>query len=224
MNSVSELCDSSQYLHGLIAATTNGSIDKADPVHAELKSFQLVFKQIKKTPELLRIMLQNEFLFTGVIDVFSKNAPKKPEELLVPDWYSSNFVIPSSADLPRWLSKCIHERRKGNTSVILLPCRTNTKWFTRLVMCAADELRFIEGRLTMPGFKTQTPFPDCLAIFKGGEKDRTFKKGSVAGVGIFSCKTAFSDDQTTFTNKHDEKEEDDDEEEEEEDDDDTLMV
>lgn len=221
MNTIASLPDSSAFLHGLVECTTSGSVAKADALHADIKSFQVVFKQLKKTPELLRIMMQNEFSFEGVVDIYAKNVPAKVADLLVPDWYKSTFVVPPYSALPQWLAKCIAERRKGNTVVIVLPSRTNTKWFTRLVVCAADEIRFIEGRLTMPGFKVQSPFPDCIAIFKGSASPKPdAPREPKASVGIIACRSAFTDDTAKFSLRNDEEEV----EEDDEDDDVSLVM
>lgn len=221
MNTVASLPDSNAFLHGLVDCTTSGSVDKADALHADIKSFQVVFKQLRKTPELLRIMMQNEFNFEGVVDIYAKNAPANRADLLIPDWYKSTFVIPPYSNLQQWLGKCILERQRGNTTVIVIPSRTNTKWFTRLVVSAADELRFIEGRLTMPGFKIQSPFPDCIAIYKGDAAARpVIPREPKSSVGIIACRSSFTDDTARFSvqkERMDTQDEEDNEEEEEED-------
>ncbi len=221
MNTVANLPDGTSFLHGLVECTTTGSVNKADALHADIKSFQVVFKQLRKTPELLRMMMQNEFRFEGVVDIYAKNAPANRADLLIPDWYKSTFVVPSYSNLQQWLNKCILERQKGNTTVIVLPSRTNTKWFTRLVVSAADELRFIEGRLTMPGFKVQSPFPDCIAIYKGDAAARpSIPREPKSSVGIIACRSSFTDDTAKFSIQKEQmdtqEEEEEDEEEEEE--------
>lgn len=54
--------------------------------------------------------------------------------------------------------------------VMLLPARTDTKWFHEYVYNKA-EIRFIKGRLKFGNAQNSAPFPSMIVIFKGrGEK------------------------------------------------------
>lgn len=53
-----------------------------------------------------------------------------------------------------------------SVGVMLLPARTDTKWWHNDVLPAADELRFIRGRLTFGKASAPAPFPSVLAIFR----------------------------------------------------------
>ena len=56
----------------------------------------------------------------------------------------------------------------GTTIVMLLPVRTDTKWFHDFVYENPDvEIRFIRGRLKFGYCKNPAPFPSMLVIFKG---------------------------------------------------------
>lgn len=214
MQRVESLPGGAEILRDLIACKTNGTVRRADDCHAQIKSFQAVFKNLQKTPELLRLLLQNEFNFEGMINAFSVKMASQCDSLLKEPWFKSTFVVPHYSNVKQWLQKCIAERAKGNIIAILLPARTNTHWFTDLVINSADEVRFVEGRMTMPGFKTQSPFPDCIAIFAPAP-DGTIKPAkqtrSGAGVGIITgsiaCKTSFTDDKTEFLENEDEESE-----------------
>lgn len=50
--------------------------------------------------------------------------------------------------------------------VMLLPARTDTKWFHEIILPNAKEIRFIKGRLKFGGSKNSAPFPSMLVIFK----------------------------------------------------------
>jgi phage N-6-adenine-methyltransferase len=68
-----------------------------------------------------------------------------------------------------WVKKGLDESRKGKTVVMLLPARTDTKYFHDFVLPNA-EIRFIRGRLKFSGHHNPAPFPSMLAIFHGDPK------------------------------------------------------
>lgn len=53
----------------------------------------------------------------------------------------------------------------GATVVMLLPARTDTKWFHEYIYGKA-EIRFIKGRLKFGNSKNSAPFPSMVAIFR----------------------------------------------------------
>jgi site-specific DNA-methyltransferase (adenine-specific) len=55
-----------------------------------------------------------------------------------------------------------------NDVVMLLPARTDTKYFHEYIYNKA-EIRFIKGRLKFGGAKCHAPFPSMIVIFKGGK-------------------------------------------------------
>ena len=60
----------------------------------------------------------------------------------------------------------MEESERGATVVMLLPARTDTKWFHEYVLGRA-EIRFIRGRIKFNGAQN-APFPSLLAIYKRG--------------------------------------------------------
>lgn len=78
------------------------------------------------------------------------------------------FVNPPYGKLtPIFLEKALREIQAGrcDLAVFLIFARTDTKWFHRLVLPAAQEIVFLEGRLTFEGADGSSPFPSLLAIF-----------------------------------------------------------
>jgi hypothetical protein len=53
--------------------------------------------------------------------------------------------------------------------VMLLPARTDTRWFHRYIYHRA-EIRFVAGRLHFGGSKSGAPFPSMVVIFKEARK------------------------------------------------------
>jgi phage N-6-adenine-methyltransferase len=59
-----------------------------------------------------------------------------------------------------WRQSVVH----GVEIVMLLPARTDTKWWHDYVRYAA-EIRFIRGRLSFEGSNGPAPFPSCIVVF-----------------------------------------------------------
>lgn len=59
-----------------------------------------------------------------------------------------------------WLAKA----REAAVAVYLLPARTDTKWWHDYAL-AADEIRFIRGRLKFGGAQYNAPFPSCVLVY-----------------------------------------------------------
>lgn len=83
------------------------------------------------------------------------------------EWGKVNFVNPPYSQIKKWVKKAYDEQAKEKTVVMLIPSRTDTKWWHNYVM-KADEIRFIRGRLKFSGHKNNAPFPSCVVVFNGG--------------------------------------------------------
>ena len=65
-----------------------------------------------------------------------------------------------------WVKKAYEEhQRTGCTVVMLLPSRTDVRWFHDYILGKA-EIRFIKGRLKFGGNKNSAPFPSIVAIYR----------------------------------------------------------
>ena len=65
-----------------------------------------------------------------------------------------------------WVKKCYEESRKpGTTVVMLIPARTDTRYFHEFIYHKAKEIRFIKGRLKFGNAKNAAPFPSMIVIF-----------------------------------------------------------
>lgn len=116
-----------------------------------------------KTPKAFFQALDAEFSFD-----FDPCPPNPKFDGLSVSWGKSNFVNPPYNELSKWLSRGYKEHQMGNKVVFLIPSRTDTKWWHEIVM-KADEIRFIKGRLTFEGAKSNAPFPSCVVVFLGEE-------------------------------------------------------
>ena len=64
------------------------------------------------------------------------------------------------------LKKAYTDQKKYNNAIVmLLPARTDTKWFHEYIYGKA-EIRFIKGRLKFGDSKNSAPFPSMVVIFR----------------------------------------------------------
>lgn len=63
-----------------------------------------------------------------------------------------------------WVQKAVQSALEGATVVMLLPARTDTKWFHQWIYRRA-EIRFLSGRLKFGGAKNSAPFPSMVVAF-----------------------------------------------------------
>lgn len=71
---------------------------------------------------------------------------------------------PYGRELPKWVKKSYEESKKGALVVMLLPARTDTRWFHDYIYGKAD-IRFLKGRLKFGDSKNAAPFPSMVVIF-----------------------------------------------------------
>jgi site-specific DNA-methyltransferase (adenine-specific) len=92
---------------------------------------------------------------------------KKEQDGLQYSWAGhSVFVNPPFSDIKAWVEKSYLSSLKPNTRVVMLvPARTDTKWFHKYVT-RAREVRFIEGRLKFGGSDNSAPFPSMIVVFE----------------------------------------------------------
>ena len=73
---------------------------------------------------------------------------------------------PYGREIGRWVEKAYKTvEQNKNTVVMLLPARTDTKWFHEYIYGKA-EVRFIKGRLKFGGAKNSAPFPSMVVVFR----------------------------------------------------------
>ena len=114
------------------------------------------------TPECVYRELNNEFHFND-----DGCALYEKRDGLEREWGTRTFVNPPYGRLiGRWIRKAYAESKRGKLVVMLLPARTDTKWWHEYAM-KADEIRFCRGRLHFDNSKYSAPFPSAIIIFKG---------------------------------------------------------
>jgi hypothetical protein len=210
MSRIEDLNNANHVLNSMAKCDSYGGASNGSRSHAAIKGFNMIFEKLTKTPDLIRLLLQSEFQFEGVVNAYTSGCSHS--QLLATEWYDSVFVIPHYSDMAKWMKKCNEQRQKGRVVVCILPSRTNTQWFHDEVLSAAtNELRFIKGRITMPGFKSQSPYPDAICIFRPNkssadalssmdeEEEGGHLFGNARSVAIMACSTSFTSGTTNFS-------------------------
>jgi len=118
-------------------------------------------RQNWKTPKAFYQALDAEFGFD-----FDPCPPNPEFDGLNVSWKDRNFVNPPYKNLADWVKKSYEESKTGKTCVMLIPSRTDTRWWHDYVM-KASEIRFIKGRLKFDEHKFSAPFPSCVVVFSG---------------------------------------------------------
>lgn len=132
-------------------------------------------RQDWKTPKAVYDGLNKEFNFD-----FDPCPPVYLEDGLQRSWGCANFCNPPYGRkiTGLWVSKGIYEWvTRDATVVFLLPSRTDTKWFHKLLKVEA-EFRFIKGRLKFDDQKNGAPFPSVIVVLRG--KNHTLVSVKVA--------------------------------------------
>ena len=135
--------------------------------NSKRKSYQQVMwkgdNQFAQTPPEVWKWLEERY--GNVFDPCPKNP--QTDGLQIP-WEKTNYVNPPYNECGKWMKKCVEETSKGNTSICLIPARTNTNWFHDWVAPFAYEIIFIRNGVRFVGYKRKSPFPVCMVVFKPG--------------------------------------------------------
>lgn len=73
---------------------------------------------------------------------------------------------PYGREIGLWVKKAYEESLSGQLVVMLLPARTDTKWFHDYILGKA-EIRFVRGRLKFGDSNNSAPFPSMVIVYNG---------------------------------------------------------
>ena len=124
------------------------------------------------TPQAFFDKLNEEFHFTLDVCALPENA--KCENYYTPEqdglsmpWTGVCWCNPPyGREIGQWVRRGFFASVAGATVVMLLPARTDTKWFHEYIYKKAD-IRFIKGRLKFGDSNNSAPFPSMVVVFKG---------------------------------------------------------
>lgn len=96
------------------------------------------------------------------------------ENGLLQNWMNPTYVNPPyGRKLGEWIKKAYVESVLGNKVVMLIPARTDTKWFHQYIYNRPKvEVMFLKGRLKMWDYNTNkphphsAPFPSMVVVFR----------------------------------------------------------
>jgi phage N-6-adenine-methyltransferase len=132
-----------------------------------------------ETPQGFFDKLDKEFVFSLDVCATGKNSKckyyiDKEADGLDTKWDEGVWFCnpPYGRGIGKWVKKAVQESLLGNSGVMLLPARTDTKWFsyiwnhkTHRPRKWVREVRFIKGRLKFGGAKSAAPFPSVVVVF-----------------------------------------------------------
>jgi hypothetical protein len=133
-------------------------------------------KQDWCTPQQFFDELDAEFHF--VLDAAATHQNSKCKRCFTPEddgliqnWDMGGAVYcnpPYGKEIGLWVKKAYEEAQKGTTIVMLIPARTDTKYFHEYIYHKA-EIRFVKGRLKFTDEngtpKGTAPFPSMVVIY-----------------------------------------------------------
>ena len=125
------------------------------------------------TPQNLFDKLNNKYHFT--LDPCSTVENHKCDKFytieddgLIKDWSNETVFVnpPYGRELYKWVKKCYEEGLNGTKIVLLIPSRTDTKYFHEFLYNKNNvKIEFIKGRLKFGDSNNSAPFPSLLAYF-----------------------------------------------------------
>lgn len=124
-----------------------------------------------ETPQHIIDQLNEEFHFT--LDPCASHSNHKCDRYFTKEddglskkWGGVVFCNPPYSQIAKWIKKASEEAEEGTTVVLLIPARTDTRWFHDYIY-GKHEIRFIKGRLHFNNSKWSAPFPSMIVVMKG---------------------------------------------------------
>ena len=96
----------------------------------------------------------------------------KEQDGLSKNWggYCAWCNPPYGREIGAWVRKGYESAKEpGTTVVMLLPARTDTRWFHEY--CRFGDVIFLKGRLKFGGNANPAPFPSMIVKFQSGMKE-----------------------------------------------------
>ena len=125
-----------------------------------------------ETPLALYAALHAEFAFNLDPAATVKNAkcPRfytKQDDGLSKSWKGERVWLNppyGRGIIEAWVEKAA--TGECEVAVLLLPARTDTKWFQTWVLPFVHDLRFIRGRVRFVGAPSSSPFPSVIVVYQ----------------------------------------------------------
>ena len=105
----------------------------------------------------------------------------KEDDSLKQNWFGNVYCNPPyGRELASWIAKAqkeIAENVNVKSVTMLLPARTDTKWFHKIYLQPNVEMYFIKGRLKYSGYSTPAGFGSMILRFTN-EAKKPFRVGA----------------------------------------------
>lgn len=137
-------------------------------------------KNYWETPKDFFNELNKEFNFD--LDVASTHENAKTDrhfteedDGLNQDWIGNVFCNPPyGREISAWVEKAYKESQKEHNKVVvlLIPARTDTRYWHDYIFGKASDIRFLKGRLKFElngESKQSAPFPSAVIVYRKGE-------------------------------------------------------
>lgn len=125
-----------------------------------------------ETPKDLFEKLDNQYHFNLDLCATHKNHKcekyyTKEQDGLKQEWAGVCWCNPPYSNVKAWVKKAYNEAQKGTVIIMLIPARTDTRWFHDWIYnMYGVEVEFLRGRLRFSGSKWNAPFPSMIVTFK----------------------------------------------------------
>lgn len=126
-----------------------------------------------ETPQYLFDRLDRKFHFDIDVCATEENAKckryyTKEQDGLSQEWKGICWCNPPyGREIIKWVRKASISAKNGATIVMLIPARTDTKWFHEYIYKKENvNIKFIKGRLKFGTAQNAAPFPSMLVLFK----------------------------------------------------------
>ena len=98
----------------------------------------------------------------------------RADDGLKQDWGTHRVFCntPYGGQIGAWASKCFEASRAGPKVVLLVPARTDARWFHEWIQEKADAFYFVRGRLRFGQARHSAPFPSMVVLYGWGSKIR----------------------------------------------------
>lgn len=129
-----------------------------------------------ETPQDLFDQLDQEFHFEldCAATYENKKCARYLSDALEVDWSSMNWLNPPYSMCRAFIAKAFEQQVMGNTTVLLVPSRTDTRWWHDHIWDrffhrprTGVEIRFLKGRLKFGGAAAGAPFPSVIIVMRG---------------------------------------------------------
>ena len=136
--------------------------------------------------------MYNYFIENGYLDPCPLHS--EHNGLLIDYGCINLFINPPYSDITTWIDYAInHVDKNHTTAILLIPSRTDTKYFHKLLDHGVD-IQFIKGRLKFGDSKNSAPFPSLLIKLESKDLE-WLRQGNRIVTNIYSHYTQVMSDE-----------------------------